>query len=77
MVTAELDSGFGIPTKNYSIPLFYNLHLDPKEQFPMQGSEKSFWVRYPAGQALVDHLTTFQKEPAIPPGTPDPYKPKG
>jgi len=75
MVTRELDSGFGIPTKNYSIPLFYNLYLDPKEQFPMQESEKSFWVRYPASQALVDHLATFKREPAIAPGTPDPYVP--
>ena len=76
MVTRELDAGFGVPTKEYSIPLFYNLHLDPKEQFPMQEAEKSLWVRYPASQALVEHLTTFQTEPAIPPGTPDPYKPK-
>jgi arylsulfatase len=75
MVTRELDSGFGIPTKNYSIPLFYNLYLDPKEQFPMQESEKFFWVRYPASQALVDHLATFKSEPAIAPGTPDPYVP--
>ena len=76
MVTRELDAGFGVPTKEYSIPLFYNLHLDPKEQFPMQESEKSFWVRYPASQALLEHLATFREEPAIPPGTPDPYKPK-
>jgi arylsulfatase len=76
MVTTELDAGFGVPTKSYSIPLFYNLHLDPKEQFPMQESEKSLWVRYPASQALIDHLATFRKEPAIPPGTPDPYTPK-
>ena len=76
MAIKELDSGFGVPTKNYSIPLFYNLHLDPKEQFPMQEAEKSFWVRYPASQVLVDHIGTFQKEPPIPPGTPDPYSPK-
>ena len=76
MVTRELDAGFGVPTKEYSIPLFYNLHLDPKEQFPMQESEKSLWVRYPASQALLEHLATFREEPAIPPGTPDPYKPK-
>jgi arylsulfatase len=75
MVTRELDAGFGVPTKEYAIPLFYNLHLDPKEQFPMQEAEKSLWVRYPASQALVEHLTTFRTEPAIKPGTPDPYKP--
>jgi arylsulfatase len=75
MVTKEIDKGAGVPIKNYPIPSFYNLHLDPKEQFPMQESEKSLWVRYPASQALVDHLVTFKKEPAIPPGTPDPYVP--
>jgi arylsulfatase len=75
MVTRELDAGFGVPTKSYSIPLFYNLHLDPKEQFPMQEAEKSLWVRYPASEALIEHLKSFQQEPAIKPGTPDPYTP--
>jgi arylsulfatase len=76
MVTTELDAGFGLPTKSYSIPLFYNLNLDPKEQFPMQEAEKNLWVRYPASEALIEHLMTFKEEPKIPPGTPDPYKPK-
>ena len=75
MMTKELEVGFGSPTKSYSVPLFYNLHLDPKEQFPMQEAEKSLWVRYPASQALVDHLTTFKEEPPVPPGAPDPYQP--
>ena len=75
IVTRELDAGFGVPTKTYAIPLIYNLHLDPKEQFPMQEIEKDLWVRYPASQALMDHLATFKKEPAIKPGTPDPYRP--
>lgn len=75
MMTKEIGKGFGEPIKSYSVPLFYNLHLDPKEQFPMQEAEKSLWVRYPASQVLVDHLTTFRKEPAIKPGTPDPYVP--
>ena len=76
MVTKELDAGFGLPTKEYSIPLIYNLHMDPKEQFPMQEAEKSLWVRYPMSEALIEHLKTFGTEPAIPPGTSDPYKPK-
>jgi len=75
MVTRELDAGFGVPTKEYSIPLFYNLLLDPKEQFPMQEAEKSLWVRYPASEELLKHLQSFKNEPAIKPGTPDPYKP--
>jgi len=73
MVTKQLDSGFGVPTKSYSIPLFCNLHLDPKEQHPMHEAEKSLWVRYPAGQVLIEHLKTFREEPAIPPGMTDPY----
>jgi arylsulfatase len=77
LVTRELDAGFGVPAKTYSVPLIYNLHLDPKEQFPMQEVEKDLWVRYPASQALMDHLATFKKEPAIKPGTPDPYRPSG
>jgi arylsulfatase len=75
MVTRELDAGFGIPTKIYEIPLFYNLLLDPKEEHPMQEAEKSLWVRYPSSQALVEHLTSLKKEPPIKPGTPDPYVP--
>ena len=77
MVAKEQDSGFGSPTHTYAIPLFYNLYMDPKEQFPMQEAEKDLWVRYPISQALIDHLATFQKEPAIKPGTPDPYAPPG
>ena len=75
MVTRELDSGFDLPRKSYDIPLFYNLLLDPKEQFPMQEAEKSLWVRYPASQVLIDHVKSLKKEPPIKPGTPDPYKP--
>ena len=43
----------------------------------MQEVEKDLWVRYPASQALMDHLATFKEEPAIKPGTPDPYRPSG
>jgi arylsulfatase A-like enzyme len=75
MMTKELETGFGSPVKSYSVPLFFNLHLDPKEQFPMQEAEKSLWVRYPASQALVDHLATLKKEPPVPPGALDPYQP--
>jgi len=35
MVVKEQDSGFGVPTHTYSISLFYNLYMDPKEHFPM------------------------------------------
>jgi arylsulfatase len=76
MMTRELDSGFGVSTKAYDVPLFYNLHLDPREERPMQEAEKSLWVRYPASQVLLDHMVSLQKEPPIKPGTPDPYKPR-
>lgn len=75
MVTTELDAGFGVPRKKYEIPLFYNLLLDPKEEHPMQGAEKSLWVRFPASQVLFDHITTLKKETPIKPGQPDPYTP--
>lgn len=75
MVTREHDAGFGVPTNTYPIPLFYNLYMDPKEQFAMQEAEKDFWVRYPASQVLIEHMTSLQKEPPIKTGTPDPYKP--
>ena len=76
LVTRELDSGFGVPAKEYPIPIFYNLFLDPREEYPMQlGAERDLWVRYPASQALIDHAASLQREPPIPPGTPDPYEP--
>lgn len=43
----------------------------------MQEAEKDLWVRYPISQVFIDHLPTFQKEPAIKPGTPDPCVPPG
>jgi arylsulfatase len=76
MMTKELDMGFGVPPKEYSVPLFYNLHLDPREEYPVLNAPPNFWVRYPAGEALLKHLTTLSKEPPIPPFTPDPYIPK-
>ena len=75
MMMKELDTGFGQPTKTYSVPLFYNLHLDPREEHPMLNAPPNLWVRYPAGEVLLDHAKSLQQEPPIPPGTPDPYSP--
>jgi arylsulfatase len=75
MMTKELDTGFGQPPKVYSVPLFYNLHLDPREEHPVLNAPPNFWVRYPAGQVLVEHAASLQKEPPIRPGSPDPYVP--
>jgi arylsulfatase len=76
MMTKELDKGFGVPPKEYSVPLFYNLHLDPREEYPVLNAPPNFWVRYPAGEALLKHLATLSQEPPISPFTPDPYIPK-
>ena len=75
MVSKELDAGFAVPTESYEIPLIYNLHLDPKEEQPMQRAGEWLWVRYPVSDALINHMETFQKDPKIKPGTPDPYLP--
>ncbi|MCC6587025.1 MAG: arylsulfatase [Bryobacterales bacterium] len=72
MVTREVDRGFGQPVKDYSFPLWYDLHTDPKEENPLDPRfVENLWVRWPAGQVLVDHRATLKKEPPIPPGTPD------
>jgi arylsulfatase len=77
MMTKEIDTGVGQATRAYGVPLFYNLLLDPKEENPILYAPENFWVRYPAGQMLVDHTTSLAEEPPIPPGTPDPYRPPG
>ena len=74
-MTKELDTGFGVAPKVFPVPAFYNLHLDPREEYPILNAPENFWVRYPAGQALLEHLGTLQKEPPIKPFTPDPYVP--
>jgi arylsulfatase A-like enzyme len=75
MMTKELDVGFGVAPKEFAFPAFYNLHLDPREEQPVLNAPPNFWVRYPAGQALVEHALSLQQEPPIRPGTPDPYSP--
>jgi len=75
MATRELDVGFGVPIKEFPVPSFYNLHLDPREEHPVLNAPPNFWVRYPASQVLIDHAITLQQEPPIAPGTPDPYLP--
>jgi hypothetical protein len=74
MMSKELDTGTGV-VKEWGIPRFFNLHLDPKEEHALSYEYKDLWVRYPAGQILVDHLASLQKYPPIKPGTPDPYVP--
>ena len=75
MMVKEIDTISADPTRNYGVPLFYNLLLDPREENPVLYAPPNFWVRYPAGEVLVNHGKSMQQEPPIPPGTPDPYKP--
>ena len=75
MMVKEIDTISADPTRNYGVPLFYNLLLDPREENPVLYAPPNFWVRYPAGEVLVNHAKSMQQEPPIPPGTPDPYKP--
>jgi len=66
----------GDPTRSYGVPLIYDLHVDPKEATPLNSQwYHNGWIRWPAGQHLVEHIASLQKEPPIRPGTPDPYTP--
>jgi arylsulfatase len=75
MMVKEISTIAGDPVRSYGVPLFYNLLLDPKEEHPALNAPPNFWVRYPAGQVLVDHGASLKMEPPIAPGTPDPYQP--
>jgi len=76
MMFKEIDTISADPVRSYGVPLIYNLLLDPKEEYPSLYTPPNLWVRYPAGQVLVDHEQSFKAEPPIPPGTPDPYVPE-
>ena len=76
-MTKEVEQGADVPVKAYSVPLFFDLYTDPKEEHPLDPRWiENGWVRWPAGQVLVDHAVSLKKEPPIPPGTPDPYTPR-
>jgi len=77
MMTKEVGSGVGSPVKINPVPHFYDLHTDPKEMHPLDARVlEDLWVRFPMTEILKNHLASFKKEPAIKPGTPDPYFPK-
>jgi arylsulfatase len=76
LMTRELRQAFGEPIKEYPVPLIFDLHTDPREEHPLDPRWwKTGWVRWPAGQVLVDHVVSLKTEPPIRPGTPDPYEP--
>ena len=77
MMSKEIEKAFADPTRSYGVPLIYDLHVDPKEESPLNSQwYHSGWIRWPAGDYLVKHIGSFQKEPPIRPGTKDPYLPK-
>ena len=77
MMSKEIDQAFADPTRTYGVPLFYDLHLDPKEEHPLYSTWYEVgWIRWPAGQHVVDHAKSLMIEPPIRPGTLDPYTPK-
>ncbi len=76
MMRKTLWKGYGEPVQVYNTPLFFDLITDPREEHPTDPRVvEDLWVRFPLSQALAEHLASFQKEPAIPPGSPDPYLP--
>jgi len=75
MMSKEISTVAGDPTRSYGFPLIYNLLLDPREEYPTLHTPPNLWVRYPAGEVLVEHARSLQEEPPIAPGTPDPYVP--
>ncbi len=78
MMFQDVERGAGEPRKQYDFPLFFDLHTDMKEEHPMDDHRltENLWVRWPAGQVLTEHLTSLKQEPPVPPGAPDPYKPR-
>jgi arylsulfatase A-like enzyme len=71
MMSKEVDRGYGEPVRQYSVPLFYNLLTDPKEEHPLDPRTfENLWVRYPASQILIDHMKSLRQEPPVRPGTP-------
>jgi len=75
MMFKEYDRGTD-EMKTYGFPRFVNLYADPKEEYPFtKATAGHFWVRWPMGELLTEHMASLKKEPPINPGTPDPYKP--
>ena len=77
MMFMELEGGLGTGKLNkFPFPHFYNLYEDPKEEYPLTKEVgANLWNRWGAGPILVEHMESLAKEPAIKPGTPDPYVP--
>ena len=75
MMFKEVDFGSDVK-REFDFPRFYNLYDDPKELYPYTGETQGhFWVRWPMSDILTEHFKSFEVEPPIAPGTPDPYVP--
>ena len=72
LLTKELDT-WSAAVQTYGVPKLYNLYRDQSERENVFFSDT--WVAKAAMPELMKHLATFQKEPPIKPGTPDPYTP--
>ena len=71
MMFKEMDNG-GSPVRELSIPHFYNLLVDQKEEHPNgQRLHENLWVSYEAIKILVDHAGYLNKDPPIRRGTAD------
>ena len=60
--------------------MVYNLLTDPKEQYDIfefggEDGENNMWAVPAVMKLVADHKRSLSKEPPIPLGTPDPYKP--
>lgn len=77
MLSKELEGGVGSGRLNvYPVPRFYNLFIDPKEEYPItQELAGQLWWRWGLAPILVEHEKSLAAEPPIKPGTPDPYVP--
>jgi arylsulfatase A-like enzyme len=55
-------------------PRLHNLLVDPRERNNV--AETNGWVFHPMGKMVGEFQESLRKEPPIPPGTPDPYRPR-
>jgi arylsulfatase len=56
-------------------PHLFSLIEDPRERNNV--ASMNSWVFHPVGKIIDDFQASLKKEPPIPPGTPDPYRPGG
>jgi len=62
MITRQVDRGFGEPVQQFSFPLWYDLHTDPKEENALDPRwVENLWVRWPTGDVLTAHREFLKK----------------